>query len=53
MPRYRNISDGELYLPHVDRSVKPDEVVEVPDDDMVWPETLWAPVPKSKSNKDD
>ena len=50
MPRYRNVSNDELWVPALGQSVKPDEVVEVSDDDdLVWPETTWSLVGKSKS----
>ena len=49
---YRNITDNELWVQHLDRSVKPDEVIEVEHDpDLVWPDTTWAPVPKKSTTK--
>jgi hypothetical protein len=31
VPKVRNITDRDLYVPSLDRLVKPDEVIEVPD----------------------
>jgi hypothetical protein len=51
VPRYRNITDVELWVPIIDKVVQPDEVVDFPDhpaDDPnpapVYPETVWAAV---------
>lgn len=33
MPKVRNITDRDLWVPSLDRAVKPDEVIEVPDPD--------------------
>lgn len=49
MPKYRNITDDTLFVPHLGISVAPDQVVEVPaDKDRDWPESVWASVPVSK-----
>lgn len=55
MARIRNISADTVYVQHLAREVKPDEVVEIPDDHLlpedhegdahpearVWPSTIW------------
>lgn len=47
---YRNLTDDELWVPSVQRLVKPDEVIEVEDDkNVVWPESVWGLVGKAKS----
>jgi hypothetical protein len=53
--KYRNVSSDELFVAHLGRVVAPDEVIDAGDDDLVWAETLWAPVgSKSKTlNKED
>lgn len=58
MPRFRNVSPNELFVPDANKTVKPDEVVDVPgrlatdtDDahvvkgpqgERAWPKALWA-----------
>lgn len=47
MPRYRNLTTDVLWVEHLQRAVKPDELIDVPDDDdRAWPEANWALVSK-------
>lgn len=56
MAKVRNISNEELSVPLLGRSVEPDTVVEVDDDVFnahAWPETTWAVVTPAKKKTSD
>ena len=48
MPKYRNISGERRSVAALNgRWVDPDEVITVPDSDLVWPDVTWEPVEES------
>jgi hypothetical protein len=53
VPKFRNISGERLSVAVLHgRWVDPDEVITVPDNDLVWPDVTWEPVEESTKKKE-